>query len=61
MKTDLNKFFDLIQQAKASGLYSNHEIKFFYDVWKATYYKNLEDKHKGKKDKSITVLLDKFF
>ena len=50
METDLNKFYNLIQEARISGLYSEHEINFFYDVWQATYYKNLEDKYKNKKD-----------
>ena len=50
MKLDLNKFFEMIVIAKKSGLYSQHEINFFYDVWKATYHKNLKDKYKGKKE-----------
>ena len=50
MKLDLNKFFEMIVLAKKSGLYSQHEINFFYDVWKATYHKNLKDKYKSKKD-----------
>ena len=32
---DLNKFFNLIKEAKKSGYYSDHEINFFYDIWKA--------------------------
>ena len=48
----LNEFYDLIKEAEASELYSKHEINFFYDVWKATYYKNLEDKYKNGRDPS---------
>ena len=50
MKLDLNDFFEKIVEAKKSGLYSQYEIDFFYDVWKATYHKNLKEKYKPKKD-----------
>jgi|TARA_B110000977_G_C10744444_1_gene364277 hypothetical protein len=47
---DLNKFFNLIKEAKKSGYYSDHEINFFYDIWEATYHKNLKDKYKSNED-----------
>ena len=50
MKLDLNKFFDLIVEAKKSGLYSQNEIDFFYDVWHVSSINNLKEKYKGKKD-----------
>ena len=50
MKLDLNKFFDMIVEAKKSGLYSQHEIDFFYDVWHVTYINKLKKKYKDGRD-----------
>ena len=50
MKLDLNDFFEKIIEAKKSGLYSQHEIDFFYDVWHVSYINKLKEKYKGKKD-----------
>ena len=50
MKLDLNKFFDLIVEAKKSGRYSQHEIDFFYDIWHVSYINKLNAKYKSKKD-----------
>ena len=50
MKLDLNKFFEMIVLAKKSGLYSQYEIDFFYDVWHVSYINKLKEKYKGKKD-----------
>ena len=57
MKLDLNKFFDLIVEAKKSGRYSQHEIDFFYDVWHVSYINKLKEKYKDKKDDKYALIL----